>query len=181
MRWLKTFAEVRALAGEITEDELLDKLLTGEARAGRRNHDRTVTCLTPPDVAMIVSDGEIDLANMRIGERGIRIFILGDGRPLPPPPPLNYFDLVIEGDSFPPQPLALSAREVYFRKKEPSGLEAWYIARTRQVAHSTRGEDLAAAREHFWPWTKDRDVVRALRKAHAPEHWKKRGPKIRPK
>jgi hypothetical protein len=70
------------------------------------------------------------------------------------------------------------ATEEKGRVGRPADLERWYVEEhIPGRSHATREEDLAAARERFGPWTKDWLDLRALRKEHAPDEWRKPGPR----
>jgi hypothetical protein len=168
--------EALDLIGHDRKDELRRALRAGDVKARIRHEDGSTEDLP----LSFWSDDDIVKIDWENG------WLVSRRRPgvlslLPEPIVINVeVDRVTLLEAFSCQPRAVSAREVHPRKKEPPGLEGWYIARTRQVAHSNRNEDLHAARKHFgYGWAKDRERLRELRRHHAPDNWKKPGPKNR--
>jgi hypothetical protein len=175
MRWI-ALSEALDLIGHEQKDALRRALRAGDVKSRMRYENGAVKALDPCHW-----HGEIDWDGSRLAVVEFQFFVLG-GNPSSPVPPQLVPVEVDRGtvlENFESRGGTQLRRELYPypRKDEPDGLEEWYMDRTRHVAHSTRGEDLEAARERFGRWTKDQDFLRDLRRRRAPDSWKKPGPK----
>ena len=63
------------------------------------------------------------------------------------------------------------------RRRQPEGIEDWYVNEHVPAGYSNRQEDLAAARKRFGRWNQDSLTMREIRDRCAPAAWKKSGPK----
>jgi hypothetical protein len=170
MRWI-TLSEALDLIGHDQKDALRRALCAGDVKLRKRNEDGTVRSLDPSHVA----GAEIDWDGSRLAVIEFQFFVLGGGgAPMPPEFVQVEVDRATLLENFPIREMTQTA---IGRKGQPPGLEDWYIERAHRVPYSSRNDDLDAAREVFGQFTKDWEILRELRKEHAPPRWSQPGPK----
>jgi hypothetical protein len=177
MPWIM-LREALDLIGHDKKDKLHWALLAGDVKSRERHEDGTVRNLHPS-----LWTQTVDWENYRLAvEESYGIIWIGPGAPPPPPPTIYFIDVEIDqaslSENFPCRELTRDARQPAIdRKGQPTGLEDWYVNEHIPAGYSTRDQDLAAARERFGRWTKDKEALRQLRREYAPDSWGKPGPR----